>query len=123
MGVLLDVEPPISGHHKTPSAKRIHFATLRQMEKVRTHLLAVPDATPDATMQWLSIALGFHRGMRASEVCALTLRDIRIECPQGTFSLEQWLEDHCPAAPSTALSDAGFSPPAPHERDPAREVE
>lgn len=117
MGVLLDVEPPISGNHKTPSAKRIHFATLRQMEKVRTHLLAVPNARPDATMQWLSIALGFHGGMRASEVCALTLRDIRIECPQGTFSLEQWLEDHCPAELAKALPDTGFSPPAPHERE------
>ncbi|WP_158774193.1 hypothetical protein [Cobetia sp. L2A1] len=117
MGVLLDVEPPISGNSKAPSAKRIHFATLRQMEKVRDHLLAKPDATPDATMQWLSIALGFHGGMRASEVCALTLRDIRIECPQGTFSLEHWLEDQYPAGPSPTLSDAEFSPPPSHETD------
>ncbi|MDL2192724.1 hypothetical protein QQF40_15170 [Cobetia sp. LC6] len=117
MGVLLDVEPPVSGNSKTPSAKRIHFATLRQMEKVRDHLLAKPDETPDATMQWLSIALGFHGGMRASEVCALTLRDIRIECPQGTFSLEHWLEDQFPAGHSPALSDTEFSPPPLHETD------
>ena len=117
MGVLLDVEPPVSGNRKPPSAKRIHFATLRQMEKVRDHLLAKPDATPDATMQWLCIALGFHGGMRASEVCALTLRDIRIECPQGTFSLEHWLEEQCPAGPSPRLSDTEFSPPSQHDTD------
>ena len=122
MGVLLDVEPPISGNNKAPSAKRIHFATLRQMEKVRGHLLSKPDTTPDATMQWLSIALGFHGGMRASEVCALTLRDIRIECPQGTFSLEHWLEDQCPATPLPALSDTELSPPASHEMETIREA-
>ncbi|WP_304525771.1 hypothetical protein [Halomonas sp. I5-271120] len=78
--ILEDVNPPSSSEAHL-STRRTRMVNPLQMDQAWRSLVGHTHPSQTNTQFALSLALGYYAGLRASEVCQLTLRDIRIEQP------------------------------------------
>lgn len=79
-GILDDVIPPAASEARI-STRRTRMVNPVQMDQAWRSLVGHQNPSQTNTQFALTLALGYYAGLRASEVCQLTLRDIRIEYP------------------------------------------
>ncbi|MDW7748627.1 hypothetical protein [Halomonas sp.] len=79
-GILDDVISPAASEARI-STRRTRMVNPEQMDQAWRTLVGHQHPSQTNTQFALALALGYYAGLRASEVCQLTLRDVRIEYP------------------------------------------